>query len=88
MDTTTATVVGALGVALISGLSTVAVAFINNTKERSSSAGEGMEAVLRQQLEFGEDRLEAAGFEIARKNEIILELKARLARCICGRTGP
>lgn len=88
MDAATLSVLGALGVAGITSTGMVAVAFINNRVERTSSADEGVEAVLRQRVELGEDRLEAAGLEIARKNETILELKARLARCICGKATP
>jgi hypothetical protein len=96
VDATTATVLGALGVAFITSTATVIVAFINNHRERSSSADEGMDVglktVLEQRIEFGEDRLEAAGLEIARKNEQLSEknelieaLRLQVANCTCGR---
>lgn len=83
MDATTGSVLGALGVALITSITAVVVAFVNNRKERTGSADAGMEAILRQRIEFGEDRLEAAGLELARRNEIIDELRQALARCSC-----
>lgn len=83
MDATTTTVLGGLGVAFITAVSAVAVAFINNRKERTGSADAGMEAVLQQRIQFGEDRLEFAGLELARRDEIIRELRNRLARCTC-----
>lgn len=83
MDAAVASLLGALGVAFLSSVTAIVVAIINNRKERTGSAGAGIEAVLRQQLEFGEDRLEAAGLELARKNELIAELRARLDRCTC-----
>lgn len=83
MDATTTTVLGGLGVAFITAASAVVVAFINNLKERTGSANAGMEAVLRERIELGEDRLEAAGLELARRNEIIDELRRELGRCTC-----
>lgn len=76
MDATTASVVVGLGVAAITSIAGVVVAIINNRKERTGSAGEGVEAALRERLALGEDRLEAA-------NETITELRERLARCTC-----
>lgn len=83
MDATTGSVLGALGVALITSITAVVVAFINNRKERTGSADAGMEAVLQQRIAFGEDRLEFAGLELARRDEIIRELRKRLAQCTC-----
>lgn len=83
MDATTISVLGALGVALISSITAVVVAFINNRKERTGSADAGMVLLLKERIEFGEDRLEAAGLELARRNEIIDELRRALAKCTC-----
>lgn len=83
MDATTASVVVGLGVAAITSVAGVVVAIINNRKERTGSADEGMAAVLRERIEFGEDRLEYAGLELARRDEIIRELRAQLANCTC-----
>lgn len=77
MEASTVSVLGGLGVALITGVTAVVVAFINNRKERTSSADNGIEAVLRQQLALSDDRLEAA-------HDIIDQLRRRLARCTCG----
>lgn len=83
MDATTITVLGAIAVAFISATATVAVAFINNLKERTGSADAGVEAILRERIELGEDRLEAAGLELARRAELIDELRKALATCTC-----
>lgn len=72
---------GAIAVAALSSATAIAVAFINNRKERTGSADAGIEVVLRERIEFGEDRLEAAGLELARKNEIIRELREQLEEC-------
>ena len=76
MDATTGTVLVGLGVAIITGITSVIVAFVNNRKERTGSADEGVEAVLRERLILGEDRLEAA-------HELIEDLRRELARCTC-----
>ena len=77
MDAATISVLGGLGVACITGVTAVAVAFINNQKERTGSADSGIEAVLRQRLELSDERLEAA-------HDIIDQQRRQLANCTCG----
>lgn len=77
MDATTISVLGGLGVAIISGVTAVVVAFVNNQKERTGSADSGIEAVLRQRLELSDERLEAA-------HDIIDQLRRQVSSCSCG----
>jgi hypothetical protein len=77
VDATTISVLGGLGVATITGVTAIVVAFINNQRERTGSADSGIEAVLRQQLALSDDRLEAA-------HDIIDQLRRQVASCRCG----
>lgn len=57
MDVSTTVVLGGVLTSIVSTIGAVVIALINNKKERTQSASEGVEQMLRQQVKFYADRL-------------------------------
>jgi TolA-binding protein len=76
--------IGSIAVALISGVTAVAVAFVNNGREREGSAESSLVLTLRERITLKVEKIEELEQDIedlekesAQKDELIAELRAR-----------
>lgn len=66
---------GVMGTALSAG-SVAVVALMNNRRERSSAADEGVELALRERLVLKEEMVAASQAEVARKERVLTRVMA------------